>query len=191
MHDTSGLSSQCLPFSHDCRTTTNPLYIAQVVLNGSVTHLAATQYVLLQYVQSEFYQHLCSTYRGLVVGWLSQLNGRTPAAQARGVLGSTPGNCRPFLYFRLIKSKLIYFQCEAKSSEHSFGTVNQHLVFTTHELGLSFDLLFTIVTLCMFVKRICEGGDKFPSQQICNAYCSLKSGQFYIYQWQVHMNQNV
>ena len=43
--------------------------------------------------------HLCSTYRGLwglVVVWLSWLSGRALAAQARGVLGSTPGDCRPF-----------------------------------------------------------------------------------------------
>ena len=43
--------------------------------------------------------HLCSTYRGLwglVVVRLSWLSGRTLAAQARGVLGSTPGGCRLF-----------------------------------------------------------------------------------------------
>ena len=43
--------------------------------------------------------HLCSTYRGLlgiVVVQLSLLSGRTLAAQARGVLGLTPGGCQPF-----------------------------------------------------------------------------------------------
>ena len=43
--------------------------------------------------------HLCSTYRGLwglVVVRLSWLSGKTLAAQARGVLGSTSGGCRPF-----------------------------------------------------------------------------------------------
>ena len=37
--------------------------------------------------------------------WLS---GRALAAQARGVLGLTPGDCRPFLYFHLITSKFLY-----------------------------------------------------------------------------------
>ena len=39
------------------------------------------------------------------------LSGRALAAQARGVLGSTPSGCRPiftFLYFRLITSKFLY-----------------------------------------------------------------------------------
>ena len=43
--------------------------------------------------------HPHSTYRGLwglVVVRLSWLSGRALAAQARGVLGSTPGGCRPF-----------------------------------------------------------------------------------------------
>ena len=34
--------------------------------------------------------------RRLVVVWLSWLSGRVLVAQARGVLGSTPGDCRPF-----------------------------------------------------------------------------------------------
>ena len=40
--------------------------------------------------------HLCSTYGGLVVVqlfWLLWLSGRALAAQARGVLSLTPGNC--------------------------------------------------------------------------------------------------
>ena len=43
--------------------------------------------------------HLCSTYRGLwglVVVRLLWLSGRALAAQARDVLGSTPGDCRLF-----------------------------------------------------------------------------------------------
>ena len=57
--------------------------------------------------------HLCSTYRGLwglVVVWLVWLSGRALAAQARGVLGSTPRDCWPFtfLYFRLVTSKFLY-----------------------------------------------------------------------------------
>ena len=43
--------------------------------------------------------HLCSTYRGLwglVVVQLLWLSGRALAAQARGVLGSTPSDCRLF-----------------------------------------------------------------------------------------------
>ena len=42
------------------------------------------------------------TYRGLlglVVVWLSWLSGRALTAQAGSVLGSTPSDCRPFLYF--------------------------------------------------------------------------------------------
>ena len=54
--------------------------------------------------------HPCSIYRGLwglVVVQLSWLSGRALAAQARGVLGSTPSDCRlfHFLYFHLITSK--------------------------------------------------------------------------------------
>ena len=40
--------------------------------------------------------HLCSTFRGLWGVWLSRLSGRALAAQARGVLGLTPGGCWPF-----------------------------------------------------------------------------------------------
>ena len=46
-----------------------------------------------------FQYHLCSTYRGLwglVVVRLLWLSGRALAAQARGILGSTPGDCRLF-----------------------------------------------------------------------------------------------
>ena len=32
---------------------------------------------------------------------LYMCSGKAPVAQARGVLGSTPGDCRPFLYFRI------------------------------------------------------------------------------------------
>ena len=42
------------------------------------------------------------------------------AAQARDVLGSTPGGCRPFftfLYLRLITSNFIYLQLEARYSQ--------------------------------------------------------------------------
>ena len=48
---------------------------------------------------------------------LSWLSGRALAAQARGVLGLTPVSCRPF-HFSSITSKFIYFQCEARCSEH-------------------------------------------------------------------------
>ena len=45
----------------------------------------------------------------LVVVRLLWLSGRAPAAQARGVLGSTPSDCRPFHFplFRLITSKFL------------------------------------------------------------------------------------
>ena len=53
----------------------------------------------------------------MVVVQLSWLSGRALAAQARGVLGLTPVSCRPF-HFSSITSKFIYFQCEARCSEH-------------------------------------------------------------------------
>ena len=45
------------------------------------------------------------------------LSGRALAAKARGVLGSTPvtAGLFTFLYFSLITSKFLYFQCEAWS----------------------------------------------------------------------------
>ena len=43
----------------------------------------------------------------------------TLAAQARGVLGSTLKDCQSFVYFRLITSKFLYFQREARSSEQN------------------------------------------------------------------------
>ena len=55
--------------------------------------------------------HLCSTYRGLwglVVVWLSWLSGRALAAQARGVLGLTPGDCWLF-HFPLFSPHNIQF----------------------------------------------------------------------------------
>ena len=72
--------------------------------------------------------HLCSTCRGLwelVVIRLLWLSGRALAAQARGVLGSTPSDCRPFHFplVRLITSKSIYFQCEARWSEHVINCI--------------------------------------------------------------------
>ena len=62
-----------------------------------------------------------------VVVQLPQLRGRTLVAQARGVLGSTPGDCRPFFtffYFRLITSKFLYFQCEVRCSEYDAVAVH-------------------------------------------------------------------
>ena len=44
----------------------------------------------------------------MVVVRLPWLSGRALVAQARGVLGSTPGGLFTFLYFRLITSKFIY-----------------------------------------------------------------------------------
>ena len=57
---------------------------------------------------------------GLVVVRLSWLSDRVLVAQSRGVLGLTPGGCQPFrfpLFFCLITSKFIYFQCETRCSE--------------------------------------------------------------------------
>ena len=63
--------------------------------------------------------HLCSTHRGLwglVVVQLSWLSGRALVAQARDILGSILGDCRPF-HFPLLRSKFIYFQHVARCSE--------------------------------------------------------------------------
>ena len=55
----------------------------------------------------------------LVVVQLSWLSDRALAAQARGVPGSTPGNCRPFHFalFRQITSKFLYYQHKARCCE--------------------------------------------------------------------------
>ena len=81
-----------------------------------------------------------STYRGLwglVVVRLSWLSGRALVERvlARGVLGSTPGSCRPFNFplFCLITSKFIYFQHQARCSEH-FATPWLHYCSGEKEL---------------------------------------------------------
>ena len=58
---------------------------------------------------------------GLVVVRLSWLSGRALVAPARGVLGPTPGGYWPFslLYFCFVTTKFVYFQCEARSCEHT------------------------------------------------------------------------
>ena len=51
--------------------------------------------------------HLCSTYRGLwglVVVQVSWLSGRALVAQARGVVGLTPGSCWPFHFSSIFTS---------------------------------------------------------------------------------------
>ena len=59
--------------------------------------------------------------------WLSWLSGRTLAAQARGVLGSTPGRSFHFPLF-LPHNIFLYFQREARCSEHK-GTYFDHGVY--------------------------------------------------------------
>ena len=51
-----------------------------------------------------------------MVVWLSYLSGRALAAQARGALGSIPGDCRPFtfLYFCSKTSNPSLFHREAR-----------------------------------------------------------------------------
>ena len=82
--------------------------------------------------------HLCSTYRGLwglVVVRVSWLSGRALPAQAKGVLSSTPGGCRPFstfLYFCLITSKFINFQHKARCSGNGISNLPDNC-FGKHE----------------------------------------------------------
>ena len=91
-----------LPLSHDSLTTTKPHNpTAQMVLNASVRHLAATQYV-----PSEL--HLGRVDRLLAFF--------------------------TFLYFCLITSKFIYFQLEARCSQHckSYFLITYIVVKTQH-----------------------------------------------------------
>ena len=72
------------------------------------------------------------------VSWiirLSWLSGRALVAQARGALGSTPGDCQPFHFplFCLITSKFVYFQRQARCSEH-FATPWLHYCSGEKEL---------------------------------------------------------
>ena len=93
-------AASTLPLSYDSRTTTNP-HTAQVVLNASVAHLAATQYVLQNFIR----------------GWLenSLPQERTHAEchfltrNAQSILPHA-GNNDVFLF--------IYFQHEPWCSEH-------------------------------------------------------------------------
>ena len=85
-----------------CRT--NNFACLTLVSHYEVDILSGCQNWGIQY-------HLCSTYRGLwglVVVWLSWLSGRALVVQARGVLCSTPGNCRPLHYLRLRASKCCF-----------------------------------------------------------------------------------
>ena len=93
-------AASALPLSHDSRTTTNP-------------------HNLLCIEDCEGCQ-MCDwgiQYRGIVrvvVVRLSWLSGRALAAQARGVLGSTPSDCRLFHFSLFSPHNIYYFQCEAR-----------------------------------------------------------------------------
>ena len=97
--DTSDLSCQCSatelrqPDNH--QPSQSSICTAQVVLNASVAHPAATQWLS---------------------GCRSSVAEHCMAAQARGVLGST-------LYFRLITSKFFYFPREARCSEQMHDVI--------------------------------------------------------------------
>jgi len=47
---------------------------------------------------------------------VDHVGGRPLISQARGVLGSTPRNCRLFHFPLFSPPKFIYFQCEARCS---------------------------------------------------------------------------
>ena len=95
------------------------------------------------------------TYRelwGLVVIWLSWLSGRALAAQARGLLGSTPGGCWPFSLssnYGLITSKFIYSWLESDNKRfeqtHKVGIYQVHVASWLHSWGsrLSEDYVMT------------------------------------------------
>ena len=66
-----------------------------------------------------------NTYKGLwglVFVWLSWLNGRALAAQARGILGSTPGKCW-----------LFHFPLFSPQSCFQFSNMVESLLFLLHE----------------------------------------------------------
>ena len=80
--------------------------------------------------------HLCSTYRGLwglEVVQLSRLSGRALAAQARGVLVSTPDDCRPFHFPQFSHLNLISsMRQDALSNIHVSYIVDQiYLILET------------------------------------------------------------
>ena len=115
-----------------------------VNVQSLVTHLAATQHVLSElrrgwpenslyqertraewFSHSKYSEHLafCSTYRGLWglvivrLSWLSAGHWRLKPEVSWVWLPVTAG-LFTFLYFHLITSKFIYFQPEARCSEH-------------------------------------------------------------------------
>ena len=72
--------------------------------------------------------HLCRTHRGLwglVVVRLSWLSGRALAAQARGVLGLTPGNCWLF-HFCLKTSNFLCSHIRLQFEHHEVITLHAH-----------------------------------------------------------------
>ena len=74
----------------------------------------------------------------LVVVGLSWLSGRALAAQARGVLGSTPGGCRPFSLSSIFASKHLIssLRQDALGTEND-GTV-KHLLRDTSLIRTKF-----------------------------------------------------
>ena len=102
--DTSGLSCQCSaiaprqPANH--QPSQSSIYTARWYWSSDGTYCDSTYWVAAS-CATEAFSTTCAIH--IVDWWLSQLswlNGRALAAQARGVLGSTPGDCWPF-YFPL------------------------------------------------------------------------------------------
>ena len=63
------------------------------------------------YIFNVFYFLVHRGLWGLVVVRLLWLSGRALAAQARGVLGSLPGDCCPFHFPLFSPHDILYFQC--------------------------------------------------------------------------------
>ena len=108
-------AASALPLSHNSRTTTNPHNPLCILHRWYWMPQSRTRWREFSgRPLTEFWRHilsgcrvrdwgiqyhLCSIHRGLwglVVVRLLWLSGRALAAQARGVLGSTPGGCWPF-----------------------------------------------------------------------------------------------
>ena len=104
------LRASSLMLSHDSQTTTNP-HNPLYVLHRWYWMLQLQPLSMCRQNHQDI-DGLC----GLVVVWLSLLSGRSLAAQARGVLGSTLSGCQPF-HFPLF-SPLNLFRAKCCPHQH-------------------------------------------------------------------------
>ena len=96
-------------------------------------NLDVIKFIYFQH-EARCFQHLkwekslCSIHRGLwglVVVRLLWLSGRALVAQAGGVLGLTPGDCRLFRFPLFFPYNIIYFQREARCFQHSLKGIRR------------------------------------------------------------------